>query len=186
VLDDFTAALLDEETGTLKSDKGAIKRATAAGYQGDAYGRENRPAGTEMIGYDDEGGASRYFYVAKPSPSERNEGLEDRTLTNVNDGRKTSIDNPYQRGDTPRHNTHPTVKPVELMRYLVRLITPPGGTVIDPFMGSGTTGIACELEGKKFVGIELDNSYCEIAVKRMTARCLPLLFTSSSPAEQSI
>jgi site-specific DNA-methyltransferase (adenine-specific) len=171
---------LDDQSGQLTSGTGAVKRATSAGYLANAYGKESRPAGTPNVEYGDTGGASRYFYVAKPSPAERNEGLEDCYSVNVNDGRKTSIDNPYQRGDTPRQNTHPTVKPIELMRYLLRLITPPGGTVIDPFMGSGTTGIACELEGLKFVGVELDPAYCDIAVKRMTARCLPLLTTLST------
>lgn len=179
ILDEFTASLLDEQSGQLTSGTGAVKRASAAGYQANAYGKESRAAGTPCLQYGDTGGASRFFYVAKPSPAERNEGLEDRASASVNDGRKTSIDNAYQRGDTPRQNIHPTVKPVELMRYLVKLITPEGGTVIDPFMGSGTTGIACELEGRSFVGIELDETYCEIAVKRMMARCAGLFAPSS-------
>jgi len=175
ILDDYTAELLDEQSGQLTSGTGAVKRVTSAGYQSNAYGKESRAIGTPNVEYGDTGGASRYFYVAKPSRAERNEGLEDRSRVNVNDGRKTSIDNPFQRGDTPRQNTHPTVKPIELMRYLVRLVTPEGGTVLDPFMGSGTTGIACEIEARNFVGIELDETYCDIAVKRMTARCLPLM-----------
>lgn len=64
-------------------------------------------------------------------------------------------------------NHHPTVKPTELMRYLVRLVTPKGGTVLDPFMGSGSTGKACKLEGFGFIGIERDKDYCEIAKKRI-------------------
>ena len=67
----------------------------------------------------------------------------------------------------PKQNFHPTVKPVKLMQYLVRLITPPNGKVLDPFCGSGTTGIACKLEGFEFVGIEQDAEYCMIAEARI-------------------
>jgi len=71
---------------------------------------------------------------------------------------------------SPTHNNHPTVKPVALMQYLVTLVTPPGGTVLDPFMGSGTTGIACKNLGRGFVGIELDEQYFEIAEKRISIK----------------
>ena len=64
-------------------------------------------------------------------------------------------------------NNHPTVKPVALMRYLVRLVTPPNGTVLDPFVGSGTTGIACVHEAFNFVGVEMDEHYCDIARTRI-------------------
>jgi site-specific DNA-methyltransferase (adenine-specific) len=70
---------------------------------------------------------------------------------------------------TERHQTHPTVKPTDLMRYLCRLITPPGGTVLDPFTGSGSTGKAAMLEGFDFLGCELDENYCKIAEKRIEA-----------------
>ena len=72
--------------------------------------------------------------------------------------------NPYGRRDKVVNN-HPTVKPIKLMRYLVRLVTPPGGTVLDPFMGSGSTGLACD--GFEFVGIEQDKDYFEIAERRI-------------------
>ena len=86
----------------------------------------------------DTGSAARFFYCAKASTAERGEG-----------------------------NTHPTVKPIALMRYLCRLVTPPGGTVLDPFMGSGSTGKAAKLEGLRFVGIELDDNYFQIAQRRL-------------------
>ena len=70
-------------------------------------------------------------------------------------------------GPVRRRNTHPTVKPIALMRYLCRLITPPGGLVLDPFCGSGTTGCAAVLEGFRFVGIELDEHFAEIAMARV-------------------
>lgn len=113
------------------------------------------------------GAVSRFFYCSKASRRERELGLHDFPGRNVNDGRDTSIDNPYQRGDTVRHNTHTTVKPVDLMRYLVRLVTPPDGVVLDPFTGSGTTGVACMLEGFDFLGVEREEEYAEIAKARI-------------------
>lgn len=109
----------------------------------------------------------RFFYCAKTSRAEREMGLEYRKRRNVNDGRATSIDNPFQRGDSMRANVHPMVKPVALMRWLCRLITPPGGLVLDPFCGSGSTGIAAALEGFSFIGYELDAEYVEIAEARI-------------------
>ena len=91
----------------------------------------------------DDKSAARFFYCAKASKRDRDEGLE------------------------ARKNNHPTVKPCDLMRYLCRLVTPPGGTVLDPFMGSGSTGKAAMLEGFRFVGMELDESYFEIAAARI-------------------
>ena len=125
--------------------------------------------------HNDEGTAARYFlnlehdpflYCPKPGNEERNAGLAGEIGT-IDDGRNTPIDNPYQRGETERRNVHPTVKPVDLMRWLCKLITPPGGTVLDPFMGSGTTGIAARLEGFDFLGIEREAEYIEIARARI-------------------
>ena len=96
--------------------------------------------------------------------------LEERA---VGDGRKTNIDNAFQRGLTPRKNIHPTVKPVELMQYLIRLVSPKGATILDPFNGSGSTGKAVAFENReremnyKYVGIELDPEYCEISKGRI-------------------
>lgn len=92
--------------------------------------------------YPDTGGASRFFYCAKVSKKERSEGLDEA-------------------------HAHPTTKPVDLMRYLVRLVTPTGGVVLDPFMGSGTTGVATLREGARFVGIEREREYREVAVQRI-------------------
>lgn len=113
-------------------------------------------------------GASRFFYCAKASKKERNMGLEDVEPTTVDDGRNKPIDNPFLRGKTPRQNTHPTVKPIKLMEYLITLITPPNGIVLDPFFGSGTTGIAAVNLGFNYIGIELDKQYVEIARKRVS------------------
>ena len=118
--------------------------------------------------------ASSFFYCAKASKRDRNEGLDGFTPTTT-DGRAIAADNAYQRGKTERANTHPTVKPTDLMRYLCRLVTPPGGTVLDPFTGSGTTGKAAMLEGFRFVGCELSDEYANIAEARIAAATASLL-----------
>ena len=115
----------------------------------------------------------RYIYTPKASKKDRDEGLEEFEQQKVNDGRKKDADNAFQRGATLRHNMHPTVKPTELMQYLVRLVTPKGGTVLDPFMGSGSTGKAVMFENKErnanydFIGIEKEKEYCDIAEARI-------------------
>jgi len=113
-------------------------------------------------------GASRFFYCVKASKKERNMGLEDVEPTTVDDGRNKPIDNPFLRGKTPRQNTHPTVKPVKLMEYLITLVTPPNGIVLDPFIGSGTTAIAAVNLGFNYIGFEISEEYCKIAEKRIS------------------
>ena len=131
------------------------------------------------------GSASRFFYCAKASRAERNaglEGMEEREIKGAV-GMKTVTaakwgdpDEPVYERNTKAKNHHPTVKPIELMRYLVRLTkTPTGGVVLDPFMGSGTTGIACVLEGREFIGIEREPEYVEIAEKRIAHYRLPIM-----------
>ena len=111
----------------------------------------------------------RFNYCAKASKRDRDEGLEGFTPAKTNDGRKVDADNAYQRGATLRANTHPTVKPTDLMAYLCRLVTPPGGVVLDPFMGSGSTGKAAMREGFRFIGCELSPEYMEIARARIAS-----------------
>jgi site-specific DNA-methyltransferase (adenine-specific) len=110
---------------------------------------------------------SKFFYGAKASPKDRNAGLENFEGGKTNDGRKVDADNAYQRGASIRKNTHPTVKPTDLMRYLVKMVTPPGGTTLDPFMGSGSTGRGAMLEGFNFIGIEMTDEYIPIATARI-------------------
>ena len=130
-----------------------------------------------IIGYNDSGSASRYFYCAKASKKDRDEGLDTFIEEKVNDGRQTPIDNAFQRGETLRKNTHPTVKPTDLMQYLVRLVTPNNGTILDPFNGSGSTGKAVMYENKernknyKYIGIELTEEYLPIAKARIEYVC---------------
>jgi DNA modification methylase len=107
-------------------------------------------------------GCSRLFYCAKTSRAEREAGCEQLP--------KQSVQLYTGKSHPPRliHNSHPTVKPIALMRWLVRLITPPGGVVLDPFTGSASTGIAAVLEGRQFVGIEREGRYVDIACARLT------------------
>ena len=118
--------------------------------------------------------ASRFFYEGKASREEREAGLVGLEARAVGDGRETPIDSPYQRGETKRQNVHPTVKPLAVMRWLCKLITPPGGVILDPFCGSGTTGCAAAQLGFEFVGIEREPEYAEIARARIAHwGCLP-------------
>ena len=130
-----------------------------------AYGHFER-GGSGATARGDSGSAARFFYCAKADRADRNDGLDGRV---TDDGRKVPADNAYQRGKTLRKNHHPTVKPTDLMRYLCRLVTPKGGTILDPFMGSGSTLKAAELEGFSAIGIELEAEYCEIARRRIAS-----------------
>lgn len=128
---------LDEQSGNVR---GAVSNGRRAGN-----GAMFDPGeAAQTPSYGDKGGASRFMYCAKASTRERNAGLPEG-----------------------ERNGHPTVKAVEVMRWLVRLVTPPNGLVLDPFAGSGTTGIACVLEGKRFIGIEQDAEYANIARARI-------------------
>jgi len=165
------------ETG--KSSGGRSYQNTNQMYSGgwaDEKGNKTDP------GFGDEGTASRYFYCAKASKKDRDEGLDmvaEKPIAWGNQAKaelkRGNIDFKAD-GDSTKHNqvqmrknTHPTVKPTELMKYLCRLVTPQGGVVLDPFMGSGSTGKGALLEGFKFVGIEMDRDYFDIACARIKA-----------------
>jgi site-specific DNA-methyltransferase (adenine-specific) len=123
------------------------------------------------------GSAARFFYCPKASKSEREAGLEEmESVYRVNgnkwtdqDYRVTNGERPQSAESGPRKNIHPTVKPIDLMAYLCRLITPPKGTILDPFTGSGSTGIAALRSGFAFIGIELNPEYAQIAKQRLSA-----------------
>ncbi len=124
----------------------------------------------------DSGSAARFFYCAKTSRKEREvglEGMEKRTLSTMSGGEFPADKSGRTHNTTGNpnhhlaHNHHPTVKPVALMEYLVRLVSRSGQTVLDPFMGSGTTGIACANVGREFIGIEKEPEYVEIARRRI-------------------
>jgi site-specific DNA-methyltransferase (adenine-specific) len=116
------------------------------------------------------GSAARFFYCAKASKADRDEGCEGLEERDAMDFIGSGVDGRGNDYETkPRRNHHPTVKPTALMRYLCRLVTPRGGTVLDPFMGSGSTGKAAVLEGFNFIGIEREAEYVQIAKARIAA-----------------
>jgi len=127
----------------------------------------------------DAGSAARFFYCAKASKEEREAGCADLAAQPLAYGNQAQAEvkrgNLDHKGNSGmntvkmRGNNHPTVKPIALMRYLCRLVTPPGGTVLDCFMGSGSTGIAALQEGFDFIGIEVNPEYVEIARRRIEA-----------------
>jgi DNA modification methylase len=137
------------------------------------------PANLIHSGEDDAiaglGEQARFFYCAKASKKDRDEGLEHMEAVHRVNGNKwtdqdyrvTNGERPPSAESGPRKNVHPTVKPTDLMRYLCRLVTPPNGIVLDPFMGSGSTGKAAKLEGFQFIGIEREAEYLEIAKARI-------------------
>ncbi|MEA3389175.1 MAG: site-specific DNA-methyltransferase [Pseudomonadota bacterium] len=137
---------------------------------GGKYGNRAPITGPEYG--ENEGSAARFFYCAKASKADRDEGMEGFEpqafvafqTANGTSGKASSIS---EGRDTEYRNTHPTVKPTALMRWLVRLVTPADGLVLDPFMGSGSTGKAAILEGFRFVGCELTADYMPIAQARI-------------------
>ena len=149
-------------------------------YSGSTYSNSNilnnigdKPTG--ISNYDDIGSAARYFYCAKANARDRDEGLDEfiEKEMKVTSQYELPIDDGSIRNVPMRKNIHPTVKPTELMQYLVRLVSPKGATILDPFMGSGSTGKAVMYENVdrnanyKFIGIEREKEYCEIAEARI-------------------
>ena len=173
-LDEIAAMVLDEQSGELVSGANPTTRGSDKfrGIYSAFKGQEDCSAARG----EDIGGASRFYYVAKPSREERDYGcLDQPTLsagacTHRADG-SAGLSSPRAgAGRTSGHkNFHPTVKPVELMRWLVKLVTPINGVVLDPFMGSGTTGMACRYEQRSFIGIEREAEYLAIAERRIAA-----------------
>jgi len=171
--------MLDEEAGAMLDGQApnaggggkfvAVQRERNKGLGNSSPG----PGVVAIDNYGDTGGASRFFYCPKASKADRDEGLEgmpERLAAamhgNLVSGQRLGGDGSPIK--TPlRSNHHPTVKPTALMRYLCRLVTPPGGLVLDPFTGSGSTGKAAALEGFNFIGIEREAEYVEIARARI-------------------
>jgi len=155
---------------------GAVKERHTRSTDGGNGNPHGRMKGiTSPLQESSEGSAARFFYCAKATKTERDlylTGSETSAaeLTNRKPG-SAGMNSPRAgSGRTNgRINKHPTVKPLALMQYLVRLVTPPGGTVLDPFMGSGSTGIACAREGFRFIGMELDPTYYGIACQRIVS-----------------
>ena len=161
----------DEVTGLFPETKSGLRKLTDSVGREDGYlhnhGRFGERKAIPAETYGDSGSAARFFYCAKASKRDRDEGLSLPARQYSHDGRTKPIENAYQRNNSTARNNHPTVKPTELMRYLCRLVTQPNGVVLDPFCGSGSTGKAAALEGFRFVGIEREPAYAEIARARI-------------------
>ena len=142
IMHDGSDVVKDIFPNTKSSNVSRERKAGTEFGQSSGWNKHNNVDSGLMPAYGDDGSASRYFYCAKTSKAERNQGTE-------------------------KKNIHPTVKPIKLMKYLCRLITPKGGTVLDPFMGSGSTGMAAKEENFDFVGIEKEEEYFNIASARI-------------------
>lgn len=166
-VDDCPIKILDEQSGLTKSSKRGNHNSRVRTL-GDIY-KQDRDEYRDDNTYGDKGGASRFFYVAKASQWERSFGL-DEFEEKIIEGRDKGQDEraiAYKTRPTPKKNIHPTIKPIELMQYLVRLVTQPNGIVLDAYAGSGTTGIACKIDGFNFVGLEISQEYTDIANQRI-------------------
>jgi len=170
ILDEEAGSILDKQSGNIKGGKAMPP------FQGKPTNDINFTSGIKEInrlGYNDNGGASRFFYCPKTSAREREEGLVGlQTKANAHMATQNGTSGEASKGmerfkTQPKQNFHPTVKPTELMKYLIRLVTPKAGIVLDPFMGSGSTGKAAMQEGMWFVGIEREKEYFEIAKQRI-------------------
>ena len=181
--------MLDEQSGESKSKKQNMN----AGWSSEQNILNKEGTGDldfkSERGHNDKGGASRFFYCAKASRSERNDSLDEFEEQDMNmyadeegvmgmggaslkdvDGQLTLADKSLRGGHKKvqhKKNIHPTVKPIKLMEYLIKLVSKKGAVVLDPFLGSGTTLIACAKLGRKGIGIEKESEYIEIAKARI-------------------
>jgi DNA modification methylase len=182
IFDEEAGKILDEQSGISKSSGGSGDKSMGALGKNGKYGNyalDVKAANSGGLG--DVGGASRFFYCPKTSKRDRNEGLDSfigKSVGTLNDNSSdlenyggNSLGGASLKGEhkapQPKQNFHPTVKPTDLMAYLIRLVTPKGGIVLDPFMGSGSTGKAAVREGMDFVGIEREKEYYDIAEARI-------------------
>jgi site-specific DNA-methyltransferase (adenine-specific) len=181
IFDEEAGKILDEQSGTLKSGYVAPHHKTKDSSWFGASGKYSNNSSQQK---DLVGGASRFFYCPKVSKKERNAGLDDfeektdrqkghgldRRCGNCGTSMLKPQDCKCENPDwitPPKKNHHPTVKPIALMEYLITLVTPKGGIVLEPFMGSGSTGIAAKNLGMSFIGIEKEEEYFEIAKQRI-------------------
>jgi len=157
-------ALFPDSKGQQGDVKGTEPSCTG-GENTNCYGEYGRVPAAKRI--ESTTSAARFFYAAKASKRDRNSGCENLPKSYV--PRDNGFSDKLSDTKIPRANTHATVKPTELMKYLCRLITPPGGVILDPFLGSGSTGKAAVIEGFSFIGIELEEDYFAIAKARIAA-----------------
>jgi len=170
IFDEFTGKILDEQSIAAGIHSAGIGRTkmVQSDYNASSYDFSGE---RQMNRYEDDSiGASRFFYCPKADNYERNKGLKGfdkgqppaSARSKAAEGRENALGN-------PRANHHPTVKPIDLMRYLVKLITPKKGICLDPYCGSGTTLIGCKMELINYIGIEREEEYCKIAEARVAA-----------------
>lgn len=161
---DEVVALFPREAGAYAPVTGSEPSNKTSGIYGGGLTRD-----VPQPFHGDAGSAARFFYCAKADRADRNDGCEHMARKPLNWSSGTQNPGSFQAEGTDRTspNHHPTVKPTDLMRYLCRLVTPAGGLVLDPFMGSGSTGRGAVLEGFRFIGIEREAEYIEIARARI-------------------
>jgi site-specific DNA-methyltransferase (adenine-specific) len=182
IFDEEAGRLLDEQSGVSKSSGGSGDKSMGALGKNGKYGNYALDVkAANLGGLGDVGGASRFFYCPKTNKSDRNEGCENIEAKSVGTLNANSADLENYGGSSlgaaslkgehknpePKNNFHPTVKPTDLMLYLIRLVTKKSGTILDPFMGSGSTGKAAIRGGFDFVGIEREKEYFQIAEARI-------------------
>ena len=177
ILDEESAALLDAQAGPAGAKAPVMGTEPSAANTGLVTNPRARVAGEFHDDFDGEAGPSRFFYVTKTNRAERDFGCEHLPLVKPAEtvdrkegsaGLSNASAGAGRTGEGVR-NYHPTIKSVALMRWLVRLVAPPGSLVLDPFTGSGTTGMAARLEGMGFIGVEQDQGYLTIAHARISA-----------------
>ena len=171
ILDEEAGKMLDEQTeGKVGNGHWAKTKVTGFGKFGNGK--------SEYMGVGEKdkskGGASRFFYCAKASKSERNFGLddfEDRQKCPMSKesriGECINASKGMERFETICKNNHQTVKPIKLIKYLIKLVSKEGAIILDPFLGSGTTAVACKQLNRNFIGIEKEKEYCDIANARI-------------------
>ena len=165
IFDEESGEILDEQSGITSQGHWSKTKTTGFGKFGNGKTIYNGIGKKDQL----KGGASRFFYCPKPSRKEKEDGLTGEPIQIK--GRDDGQDNrnvPQKLRKTNRKNTHTTVKPLKLMQYLIRLVTPKNGTTVDPFFGSGTSGISALKEDNnyKFIGIEKEKEYFDISVER--------------------
>ena len=175
MFDEEAGKILDEQSGVSKSQKRKpeYNKPTEHTNTYTPKASDYRDDNT----YSDTGGASRFFYCPKVSKKERDMNMtcdvkEQSSIGSTYAGNQTSskIGGNPDKPTEPKKNNHPTVKPIALMEYLIKLVTPKGGIVLEPFMGSGSTGIAAKNLGMSFIGIEKEEEYFEIAKQRINGK----------------
>jgi site-specific DNA-methyltransferase (adenine-specific) len=186
IFDEEAGQVLDQQSGISGTGKKKIGKDRQAFFDKNShiFGSDKEQTNVRIEDYGDKGGASRFFYCPKASKKDRDEGLDNfEEYTSGKNGRgldrmcsecgtkmvnqKDCVCETPNWIDIPKKNYHPTVKPTELMLYLIKLVTPKGGTVLEPFMGSGSTGKAAVRGGFDFIGIEKEEEYLNIAKARI-------------------